>query len=128
MSNYTLLSAVTQILPLPPSPIIRPVSITDAQSIAVQSGNLQDPNLKITPAATQCFQLVVVGSGAVSAAAQIYGSNDRLNWAKVGNPIIASGTNSGTAGGGGSIGYSFFGALLTAISGTNASATVTMNA
>jgi hypothetical protein len=128
MSLYYLLVSQSGINPLPPSPIIRPIPANEINLMAVQGGNTMDPNLKVAPSPNQAFQIVVNGVGAVSASVQIYGSNDKVNWTPIGSPVKASGINSGNNGANGSIGYSFFGALLVAISGTNATVTCTMNA
>jgi hypothetical protein len=127
MSNYTLLNHTNTIGVLPPSPIVRPVPVNERQNLQILSGNVLDPTLPITPPDQQAFQLTVSGVGAVSASAQIYGSNDGKNWLTIGGPITGSGTTTGNVGALGSVGYSFYGALLTAISGTNAVATLTMS-
>jgi hypothetical protein len=127
MSLYTLINASNTIGALPPTPIIRPVRPDQQQSLALLSGNLLDPTLPITPPSSQSFQLTVAGTGAVSASAQMYGSNDGKNWATIGSPITANGTTTATVVGLGSVPFAFFGALLTAITGTNALATVTMS-
>ena len=89
-------------------------------------------NLNNTPQ-QQTFQLSVSGVGAVSATAQVYVSNDvgpdpnLYNWSKYGDPITAAGTNLGQAIFGGNQCWANFGAVLTALSGTNAAATLEMN-
>lgn len=128
MTLYVLLERASAIATLPPDPVIRPVPVSQQGTLPIVTGNLMDPHLAITPAFQQAFQITVKGQGAVSASVQMYGSNDNKNWAKIGAPVNVAGTNVATAGTNGSVGYSFFGALLTAISGTNALATVTMNA
>lgn len=128
MSLYTLLSASNKIGTLPPSPIIRPVPVSQQNTLPVLSGNVLDPNLAISPPENQSFQLTVKGTGAVSATAQVYGSNDKVNWVPYGAAITSSGTGTGTNAQGGTTPYAFFGALLTAITGTGATATLVMNA
>lgn len=71
------------------------------------------------------FQAVVAGSGAVSATIVIDGSNDRDNWIVVGT-ISLSGTTSATDGFASTAKWKYIRSRITAISGTNASVTVTM--
>jgi hypothetical protein len=127
LSNYVLLSPTNVVGTLPPAPIARPISPSQLHSLQVINGNPMDPNLPVTPPGQQSFQLVVKGTGAVSAQAQIYGSNTGLDWATVGAPITANGTTKATVVANGTVPFAFFGALLTAISGTNAIASVTMS-
>lgn len=87
-----------------------------------------NPAGSTTPAANQGFQLVVTGTGSVSASAQIVVSNDGVNWTNLTPAITASaavGTSS-AIGGNSQVPYQYFGAYITAISGTNATATLTM--
>lgn len=76
----------------------------------------------------QTFFLTVNGVGAVSATAQPMVSNDRVNWLNYGAPITAAGTTTGVAAQTGNQVWEYYGAVLTAISGTNASAKLTMSA
>jgi hypothetical protein len=81
------------------------------------------------PPTNQQFQLIVIGSGAVSAAAQIFGTNDGVNWTSTGSSISAASAQTvSTATASGTAGWAGFTAQLTTISGTNASATLLMNA
>lgn len=127
MSNYLLLNQANAIVPLPPKLIVRPISPSQQNNLQVLTSNPLDASLPITPPASQAFQLTVTGTGAVTAQAQIYGSNDGKNWVAIGAPITASGTNVGNVGASGTVPFAFFGALLTSITGTNATATLTMS-
>lgn len=127
MSVYTLLNRAKATATLPPSPVVRPIPVAEMNLSQVVNGNILDPQTRITPPSQQCFQLVVTGTGAVSASAQLYGSNDGTNWATIGAPITATGTGTGTVAANGTVNFAFFGALLTAISGTGAVATLTMS-
>lgn len=122
MSKYDLLvnATVTAVL-TPPKP----------QFQAVKPPGTNNPNL---PPQQQTFEVEVAGVGAVSASAQIVVSNDNgpdpslYNWVNYGDAIAAAGTNVGLGIGGGSQPWRAYGAYLTAISGTNAAATVRMSA
>lgn len=82
----------------------------------------------------QAFQLVVTGTGAVSATVQVYVTNDSNgdpslnNWTAYGDPVTASGTTTGTAVWSGAQPWRRYTAALTAISGTNAVVKLTMSA
>lgn len=83
----------------------------------------------VAPPAGQAFSLQVDGIGSVSATAQVWASNDGVNWVTYGSAITASsvsgaGTNTATGTGN----FQWYTAQLTAISGTQANATLTMNA
>lgn len=81
------------------------------------------------PSFQQSFQVVVTGSGAVSASAQIVGSNDGQNYSTVGGAIaVTSGASPVNASGLANQSFKYWGAYITAIAGTNASATVTLSA
>lgn len=85
-----------------------------------------NPNAAAVPTTAQ---LTVTGSGAVSASAQIVGSNDGQIFVLVGSAIAASSALSqSTAGQTSTDAYAYWGAYITAISGTNARATVTLSA
>lgn len=127
MSIYTLLSPTNVIGTLPPAPVIRPIPVGERQSLQVINGNPLDANLPVTPPAQQAFQLTVTGTGAISGTVQIYGSNDAVHWLTIGSTITANGNTSVSTGANGTVPFAFFGCLLTAISGTNARATVTMS-
>lgn len=90
-----------------------------------------NPNM---PPLQQTFELELTGVGAVSASAQIIGSNDTgpdpslHSWVKLGDPITATGTNTANAFASMTGPWRSFAAYLTAISGTGASANVKMSA
>ena len=86
------------------------------------------PNTPNFAAQAQSFVLSVVGVGAVSATAQVLASNDNVNWVPYLDPITATGTTSATATAAGNQPFKWFAANLTALSGTNAAATLTVSA
>lgn len=122
MSKYDLLvnATITGVL-TPPKP----------QFQAVRPPGPNNPDM---PPQQQTFQLVVDGVGTVSATAQVIVSNDSggdpslYNWIAYGDPIVASGPNIGQATESMNGAWRNYGAYLTAISGTNASATLRMAA
>ena len=83
------------------------------------------PQLVIAP--QQTFQLTVLGLGAVSATVQPMVSNDRVNWSNYGDPVTVAGTTKATAGFGMNQNWEYYSALLTAISGVGAQASLVMN-
>lgn len=121
MSNWNLLynQTVTQAAPPPPLPV-SPWGPTNPKSPPLQ----------------QTFQLVISGSaGNVSGTAQLVVSNDEgpdpslYNWVPYGDPLVAASTYLvAQAQTSMNQGWRHFGAYLTAISGTNAAATLKMNA
>lgn len=117
LSNNVKAAQVPQALP--PNPTAKPWGPTNPES----------------PPQEQVFHLKVRGIGTVSATAQIYVSNDsgpdpsQFDWIAYGDPITATGTNNvGQTSAGGTQAWRHFGALITAISGTNAAATLEMSA
>ncbi len=83
----------------------------------------------VIPPTNQVFQLIVTGSGNVSATAQPIVSNDGMNWANYGSTIsAASAATVSQANGTGAVPWAFYSAIITAISGTGAVAKVIMNA
>lgn len=82
------------------------------------------------PTQSQGFEIVVKGSGNVSATATIVGSNDGINWSSTGVTVAAtSATNISTGlSSSQNTPYAYFGAYISAISGTGAKASVTMSA
>lgn len=81
-----------------------------------------------SPPSVQAFVLTVQGSGNVSATAQIVGSNDGVNFVTYGAPIAAASAQTvSSQGQGGVVPYQYYSAYVTAISGTNAVATVTVS-
>jgi hypothetical protein len=99
-----------------------------------QSVTPTGPTNPTSPPQEQSFQLVTSGVGTVSATAQIIVSNDtgpdpsQYNWITYGDVITAGGTNGGQASTGMTQSWRHYAAYLTAISGTNASATLRMSA
>ena len=129
MTVYVLRTGVSKadLVTVPPT-VQQPVSITN-QSVAIQTlGGAPGNTNAYTPPIAQSFQLTVKGTGAVAATAQVVGSNDGVNWTNYGPALTASGTGSSTVTGYGQAPYAYFGALITAISGTSAQAAVTMSA
>jgi hypothetical protein len=116
MSNYDLLlnQTVTASAPPPQGNIVQPWG----------------PNNPKGRTQTQAFQLVVTGTaGNVSGTAQNIDSNDGVNWVSYGSPMVAASTYLvAQAVFGGTQPWKFFGAYLTAISGTGAQATLKMSA
>lgn len=83
----------------------------------------------VIPPTNQTFQLIVTGSGNVSATAQPIVSNDGINWTNYGSAISATAAASvSQANGTGSAPWAFYSATITAISGTGAVAKLIMNA
>lgn len=122
-------------------PVVRLiVNATAVQTVAnVENGDGSNPGVNpnyqpanpagsTTPAGSQGFQLVVTGTGSVSASAQVVVSNDGVNWTNLAPLITASAANgtSSAIGGNSNVPYQYFGAYITAISGTNAKASLTM--
>ena len=79
----------------------------------------------------QSIQVVVTGSGNVSATVHWQVSNDGVNWfdyPTVGTITVASGASPQQNNAAGNTPYQYFSAYVSAISGTNASVTATMSA
>lgn len=108
---------------------------------AVQTGPLSTPNQAVSPqsfgsanspANAQTFTLLVNGIGTCSATAQIMGSNDGINFVTIGAPVTAAAATAdlkaGIQGAVASSTYNYYGGYVTAISGTNAAATLTVSA
>ena len=127
MSVYTLINNATGTSALPPSPVVRPISVAERQLPSVVNGNVLDPNTAITPPAQQAFVLTASGTASVSATAQIYGSNDNVNWVAIGAAITAAGTTSASVGASGTVPFAFYGATISSISGTGCVAKLTMS-
>ena len=115
MSQYYLLTNQTAIQSAPP-PVV-PVE---------PWGNV----LGVTNPPEQTFQLTITGTaGNVSGTAQVVVSNDGISWISYGDPLsVASSYLTGVAGFAGTQSWNFYGAYLTAISGTGAKATLVMSA
>jgi len=115
--TYQLLTNVTAVQAAP--------TATRGPMNAVKAPGPSNPNM---PPQEQTFNLMVSGVGAVSVTAQLVVSHDGVNWMAYNDPITASGTDSGGKITTGSGAWPWFGAYVTAISGTNASANLTMAA
>lgn len=112
----------------------RVTATQDVTAVSIHGGRNQaakppGANNANSPTPTQQFQLIVRGVGDVSATAQPAGSNDGVTWVDVGSPLAAgTDTDVSSVGGTSTSPFSYFGAYITAISGTDAEATVTMSA
>lgn len=101
------------------------------QGQAVAPPGPTNPNM---PPQAQSFQLDVTGVGAVSASAQVVVSNDDgpdpslFNWTAYNDPVTVADTDNASQIQAGNQCWKWFGAYVTAISGTNASATLRMSA
>lgn len=92
----------------------------------VQPLGQNNPN---SPASAHSLQVVVNGIGLVSATVQFVGSNDGINFINYGSAVtVSSGQAPATAATSGTIPWTFIGAYITAISGTNAAVTATVSA
>jgi hypothetical protein len=72
------------------------------------------------------IQLTVVGTGAVAATTQVYGSNDELGWVDLGS-ISASGTGNASISDTIEAPWRLIRADISGLTGTNARAIVTLN-
>lgn len=82
-----------------------------------------------SPPSTQTFVLTVTGSGDVSGTAQILASLDGVNFVNYGSAIVAAAAPTTSSQAQVSQGtFEFYAAIITAIGGTNARATVRMGA
>lgn len=108
---------------------------------AVQQGPLSYPNQIVaptsannptSPAGSHSFVLVVKGVGTCSATVQIVGSNDGVSFVPYGAPVTASGPATdltpATQQANGGTPYNYIGGYVTAISGTQAAATLELSA
>lgn len=128
MTTYTLFSGLTAIQAAPTTSQGGTVgsNLPSGSQLAFPNGGAGGP---VTPPTNQTFQLVVVGAGSVSASAQPVVSNDGINWVNYGSAISASSATTVSVGSGtGAAVWAYYAAYLTAISGTGAKATMTMNA
>lgn len=116
MASYDLLLNQTVIATAPPpqKEVVRPFG----------------PTNPTTPPTQQSFQLVITGTaGNVSGTAQVIVSNDGVNWAHYGDPIVAVSTYLvAQASSVAQQSWIYYGAYLTAISGTGAKASLKMAA
>lgn len=125
MSVYVLLKNVTVAQ-----------TISNVATAAGQAGNpiVQPPQISTAqaPAQNQSYQVTVssaVGGTAVSVSVQPVACADGINWANYGPIITATGTNTATAlGSGANSPHAWYGAFVTAISGSGASATCLLSA
>lgn len=104
MSVYQLLKDQKTTITTPPSNLV----------VSPTQGQLNQPS------SYQAITAKVTGTGAVSATVQPVVSNDLVNWSNFGSAISLSGTN--TANGNASLqgSFTYWGAIVTAISGTGA--------
>ena len=104
-----------------------PASAPPPQKEPVQPWGANNPT---SPPPEQTFHLIVAGTaGNVSGTAQVIVSNDGVNWVNYGDAIAAASTYlTAQASFAGTQAWKYFGAYLTAISGTGATATLRMNA
>lgn len=118
MAVYTLFNGITaQNTPSHVVPIITGIA---------PSGPYNPDN----PPTQQTFHLVVTATaGNASGTANVLGSNDGINWVAVGSAVTASSTYLvAQAAATTNVSYKYYGAYLSAISGTGASATLLMSA
>ena len=115
-------------------------NVTAVQTIANMQkldGTVAGPNQAILnasstalagPGSNQGFQVTVTGSGNVSCTIQPVASNDGINWVNNGSTIAAgSAANVSSAIGQTTVTNAYVGAFVTAITGTNASANITVS-
>jgi hypothetical protein len=81
-----------------------------------------------SPPTNQTFQAVLTGSGNCSASINIAASNDGINWLGYGVITIPSGSVPATVSFIGSSNFAWYSGWVTAISGTNATCSLNMNA
>lgn len=121
MATYKLLTAVTAVQPAPNS-ARGPQNPTKAPG----------PTNSNMPAQEQTFHTKVSGVGSVSVTIQNVVSNDGDNWLNYGDAYTVAGTAGVDSPAQGSVtgsqSWEWFGAYVTAISGTDASANLTMSA
>lgn len=122
MGVYTLFQDITSVQPAP-TPQAPPISPVQPQPAS--TGGPQPT--------CQAFQLLLTGIGSCSASAQIVVSNDGENWAKYGDPVTVTGAGDGAVPPQLAFVFSnspwnWFGAYVTAISGTKASASLNFSA
>lgn len=80
------------------------------------------------PSSYQAFTATVTGTGAVTATVQPVVSNDGVNWSNFGSAISLSGTNSATGNASLQGSFAYWGAIVTAITGTGASVNALLSA
>ncbi len=134
MPTYTLISKATQTgtAPSPTNPPQQaqqgaPAQFNDNAAGVVVCG----PTNANSPSQSQYLQVfgsTTLASTSFSATAQAYASNDGVNWSTAGTTVTASGTGYGVAALELNIPAPYWAAIITAISGTGAAATVTLSA
>jgi hypothetical protein len=128
MTSYVLCAGVT-------AAQVSPVGVlgggripSGSQAVFIQGGG----GGQLSPAVNQVFEVTVASnnnSGAPTATVQPIVSNDGINWQNYGSAITITGgpsPNSGNASG--SAPWPFYSAVVTALSGTGAAVSCTMNA
>lgn len=128
MSVYNLITNATA-----GQTIVNVPSVDGSNSSATEAINqivMPQTTPSNNPSQTQGFQLTVKGTGSVSATAHIVASNDGINWGDTGVTVTASASTSISIGLAGSQNtpFNYFGAYISAISGTGARASLTMSA
>ena len=121
MTAYLLLNNVTAVQTAPT--LARP-----APQAALPGGGAGSP---VGGPTNQSFHAVVTGSGSVSATIHLQVSNDGMNWIDyptIGVMTVSSGGAPQQALAAGTTPYQYFSAYVSAISGTNASVSLTMSA
>lgn len=115
MTTWVLAQGVTAVQAAPAAGVI-PAGSQSVQPSSWASG---------TGPGSQTYQLIVLGTGAVSATAQIMVSNDGINWSP-GPSIPASGSGTAIGVGSGTQPWAYVTAYVTKISGTGATAQIVM--
>lgn len=123
MTIYVLFQNITAVQKAPSAGALP----TGSQYVQPISQN--NPN---SPANAHAFTLKVTGVGNCSATVQCIGSNDGANWINYGNTFQATGTTAditpGIASAQGTFPYNYVSGYVTAISGTNAAASLIVSA
>lgn len=106
--------------------IIRGITATSSQIQGWQKPYQGQPP---APMGNQAFSVVVSGTGAVACTVQFWAANldDLSDAVSYGATVAASGTTTAAASANGGIPYAWFGAQVTAISGTGASCAALLN-
>lgn len=128
MTAYNLFTAVTKAQVPPPIAVEggpAPANLPAGCTAVNPGGGAGAPTV---PPTSQTFQLNLTGSGNCAATAQILGSNDGINWLSNGQVVITSGGVPSSNALAGTNNYAWFAAYLLSIAGTNATASLIMNA
>ena len=130
MSVYTLFQNLSAVQALPPQGVAGPPGSNLPSGSQMADMHTGGALTQVQPPTNQAFQLVVTGPSAtvVSATATILGSNDGINWGSIGTITAAAAVQPNIQTGSGTVPWAYFSAYLTAISGTGAKATLSMNA